>query len=75
MHDDTRKLLATGAAIFATAAVCALLLFTVLGGVTRQGPHNSLGWMCLLVVMGCGPTGLLTLALGLAKLAGDRRGA
>jgi hypothetical protein len=72
MQPDTRKLLTTGSIIFAVAAISALLMFTVLGGVSRQGPHNSLGWMALLLTMGCGPTGLLTLALGLAKLARRR---
>jgi hypothetical protein len=71
IHDDTRKLLLTGGGILAVAAVAALLLYTVLGGVTRQGPHNNGGWLALMTLMGCGPTGVLTLALGLAKLAGD----
>lgn len=74
MQPDTRTLLRTGAGVSGVATVSALALFTVLGGVTRQGPHNSLGWLALLLVMGCGPTGLMMLALGLAKLAGDRRG-
>jgi len=73
MHNDTRKLLTTGGAIFATGALAALLMLTVFGGATRQGPHNNSGWLALMVAMGCLPTGALTLALGLAKLAGDLR--
>jgi hypothetical protein len=42
------------------------------GGVTAQGPHSNGGWLSLMVAMGCLPTGILTLALGLAKLFGDR---
>jgi hypothetical protein len=72
MQPDTRKLLTTGSAIFLTGAIAALLLLTAFGGVTAQGPHNNGGWLALMVAMGCLPTGILTLALGLAKLFGDR---
>jgi len=72
MQPDTRKLLTTGGAIFGTGALAALLMLTVCGGVTHQGPHNNGGWLALMVAMGCLPTGTLTLALGLAKLVGDR---
>jgi hypothetical protein len=73
MQPDTRKLLTTGSAIFLTGAIAALLLLTAFGGVTAQGPHSNGGWLSLMVAMGCLPTGILTLALGLAKLFGDRR--
>jgi hypothetical protein len=73
MQPDTRKLLTTGSSIFLTGAVAALLLYTAFGGVTAQGPHSNGGWLSLMVAMGCLPTGILTLALGLAKLFGDRR--
>ncbi len=73
MQTDTRKLLTTGAAIFLTGALAAALMLTVLGGVTKQGPHTNGGWLALIVAMGCLPTGVLTLLLGLAKLIGDLR--
>ena len=73
MRPDTRKLLITGAAIFLTGAVAALLAETLFGGIGRQGPHTNLGWLGLMLAMGCLPTGTLTLLLGLAKLSGDRR--
>ena len=73
MQPDTRKLLRTGGAIFGTGVVASLLMLTVFGGVTRQGPHTNSGWLALMVAMGCLPTGVLTLALGFAKLVGDRR--
>jgi hypothetical protein len=73
MQPDTRKLLGTGMTIFLTGAVAAALMFTVFGGVTKQGPHTNGGWLCLMVAMGCLPTGLLTLFLGAAKLIGGRR--
>ena len=41
MRTDTRKLLTTGGIIFLTGAVAALLMFTVFGGVTKQGPHSN----------------------------------
>ena len=72
MQPDTRKLLTTGSAIFLTGALAALLLYAAFGGVTAQGPHSNGGWLSLMVAMGCLPTGILTLALGLAKLFGDR---
>jgi hypothetical protein len=73
IQNDTRKLLTTGGAIFGSGALAALLMLTVLGGITRQGPHTNSGWLALMIAMGCLPTGLLTLALGLAKLVGDLR--
>jgi hypothetical protein len=73
MQTDTRKLLTTGSAIFLTGALAAALMLTAFGGVSRQGPHNNGGWLCLMVALGCLPTGVLTLALGLAKLVGDLR--
>jgi hypothetical protein len=73
MQTDTRKLLTTGGIIFLTGAVAALLMFTVFGGVTKQGPHTNGGWLSLMVAIGCLPTGLLTLFLGAAKYVGDLR--
>jgi len=73
IQNDTHKLLTTGGAIFGSGALAALLMLTVLGGITRQGPHTNSGWLALMVAMGCLPTGLLTLTLGLAKLVGDLR--
>jgi hypothetical protein len=73
MQPDTRKLLSTGALIFVTGVVAAVLMDTVFGGVSRQGPHTNGGWLSLMVAMGCLPTGVLTLLLGVAKLIGDGR--
>jgi hypothetical protein len=72
MRSDTRTLLRTGLGIFLTGAVAAALMNFAFGGVTRQGPHTNGGWLCLMIAMGCLPTGTLTLALGLLKLASDR---
>lgn len=74
MQPDTRKILKTGSILVVTGAVAAALMLTVFGGVTRQGPHTNLGWMALIVVMGCLPLGCITLLLGLAKLLGNRNG-
>jgi hypothetical protein len=73
MRRDTRQLLRTGSAIFLTGAIAALLAATIFGGIGRQGPHTNSGWLALMVAMGCLPTGTLTLALGFAKLLGDRK--
>jgi hypothetical protein len=73
MQRDTRQLLRTGLAIFFTGVVAAGLALTVLGGIGRQGPHTNSGWLALMVAMGCLPTGVLTLALAIAKLIGERK--
>jgi hypothetical protein len=73
MQPDTRKLLTVGVAIFLTGAVAAALMLTVCGGVTHQGPHTNSGWMALIVAIGCLPSGLLTIFLGVAKLIGEHR--
>jgi hypothetical protein len=73
IQQDTRKLLRTGLLIFGTGAIAATLIFTSFGGVTRQGPHTNLGWLALMLAMGCLPTGLLTLLLATLKLIGDLR--
>ena len=73
MQRDTRQLLTTGTAILLVGAFAALLIFTVFGGVTRQGPHTNGGWLALVVALGCVPTSAFTLFLGLAKLIGDTR--
>jgi hypothetical protein len=73
MRTDTRKLLTTGSAISFVGVASALLAFTAFGGIGPQGPHTNSGWLALMLAMGCLPTGLLTLALALAKLVGDRK--
>jgi hypothetical protein len=72
MQPDTRKFLTTGSTILLIGVLAAILMLTVFGGVTRQGPHTNLGWTALVVAMGCLPLGLLSLLLGLAKLFGNR---
>ena len=73
IQPDTRKLLRTGLLIFGTGVIAAALIFISFGGVTRQGPHTNLGWLALMLAMGCLPTGFLTLLLAALKLIGDRR--
>jgi hypothetical protein len=73
MQSDTRKLLITGSSVFFTGAISVLLMDTVFGGVSRQGPHTNGGWLTLMIAMGCLPTGSLMLLLGIAKLLGDIR--
>jgi hypothetical protein len=73
MAPDTRTLLRTGLAIFLTGAIAAALMYTVFGGISRQGPHTNGGWLMLMLAMGCLPTGTLTLLLAFSKLIGERR--
>ena len=72
MKPDTRTLLRTGIAIVLTGVIAALSISLFFGGISRQGPHTNSGWLALMLAMGCLPTGTLTLALALLKLAGDR---
>ena len=72
MRPDTRKLLRSGLAVFGTGVLSAALAQFVFGGFGRQGPHTNSGWLCLMVSMGCLPTGFLTLLLAIAKVIGDR---
>jgi hypothetical protein len=72
MQRDTRTLLRTGSSILLTGVVAALLMLTAFGGVSHQGPHTNAGWLALIVVMGCLPTGGLMLTLGIAKFVGER---
>lgn len=72
IQPDTRKLLRVGSILVLTGVVSALLMLTVFGGITHQGPHSNSGWMALIVVMGCLPLGVVTIFLGVAKLIGDR---
>ena len=72
MQPDTRRLLRTGLLIFGTGAIAVLLLFKAFGGIAdRQGPHTNLGWLALMLAIGCLPTGVLTLLLAAVKLIGD----
>jgi hypothetical protein len=73
MQPDTRKLLYSGLAIFGTGVLSAAAMLTVFGGVGPQGPHTNLGWLALVLAMGCLPTGTLTLVLAVLKLFGDYR--
>ena len=73
MRSDTRQLLRTGGAIFGTGLLAAALALRAFGGIGHQGPHTNLGWLALMLAMGCLPTGTLTLVLGIAKWVGDRR--
>ena len=73
LQKDTRQLLRTGLAIFGTGTVCTLLMLYTFGGVSKQGPHTNAGWLCLMIAMGCLPTGTLTLVLATAKVLGDLR--
>lgn len=72
MRPDTRKLLKSGVIIFGLGLFTAALAQFAFGGFGRQGPHTNAGWLCLMVSMGCLPTGFLTLLLALSKVVGDR---
>lgn len=74
MQPDTRKILQLGSILVIVGVIAAALMLTVFGGVTHQGPHTNLGWIALVIVMGCLPLGCIALLLGVAKLLGNRAG-
>jgi di/tricarboxylate transporter len=73
LPQDTLTLLRSGGIIFGAGVIAALLTATVLGGIGRQGPHTNLGWLSLMIALGCLPFGTLLLALGFAKWIGHHR--
>ena len=71
--DGTRQLLQSGGWTIAAGLLAALLMSTVFGGITRQGPQTSSGWLALIVALMCLPFGSLLFALGAAKWLRNRR--
>jgi hypothetical protein len=71
--DGTRELLRWGGSIVGTGAVAALLLVTVLGGISPTGARTNTGWFAFIVALGCIPFGLMLLTLGVAKWFRNRR--
>jgi hypothetical protein len=74
MQPDTYKLIRTGVLIFGTGVLATALIFISFGGIARHlGPRSNLGWLSLMLAMGCLPTGLLTLLLAILKVISDCR--
>ena len=72
MRPDTRAILRVAGWIEVAGLVCAAAVWGT-GGMTSHGPHGNLGWLGLIVALGCIPTGTFFLLLGLAKWLGDRK--
>ena len=71
--DGTRQLLAWGGWIVGTGVVAAVLLETILGGISPTGASTNTGWFAFIVALGCIPFGLMLLMLGVAKWLRNRR--
>jgi hypothetical protein len=71
--DGTRQLLQWGGSILAAGILAAILLLTVLGGITSAGANTNTGWSALIVTLMCVPFGGLLLLLGVAKWFRNRR--
>lgn len=71
-NDGTRELLQWGSSIVGTGLLAALLLVTLLGGMTRTGATTNTGWFALIVALMCIPFGGLLLLLGVAKWLRNR---
>ncbi len=72
MRPDTRAILRVAGFIEVAGLLCAVAVWTS-GGMTTHGPHGNIGWLGLIVALGCIPTGTFFLILGLAKWMGDRK--
>ena len=70
--DGTQQLLQSGGWTIVAGLVAALLMVTVCGGITRQGPNTSSGWLALIVALMCLPFGSLLFLLGAAKWLRNR---
>ena len=73
MQPDTKKILRTAIVVLGTGLISVLLIFTVFGGIGRQGPHTNTGWLFLMLAMGCLPTGSLSMLLSIFKIINDHR--
>jgi uncharacterized membrane protein YidH (DUF202 family) len=71
--DGTRELLRWGGSIVGAGVVAALLLETMLGGITPTGARTNSGWFAFIVALMCIPFGLMLLTLGVAKWMRNRR--
>ena len=70
--DGTRQLLQWGGSMVGVGILSALLLETVLGGLSPTGASTNSGWFALIVTLMCLPFGGLLLALGIAKWLRNR---
>ncbi len=68
---DTRAILRVATSIELLGLVCAFAVWAG-GGLTVHGPHTNIGWLWLIVALGCLPTGTFFLLLGTAKWFNDR---
>lgn len=71
--DGTRELLRWGGSIVGTGVLAALMLQTLLGGISATGAKTNGGWFAFIVALMCIPFGLMLLTLGLAKWLRNRR--
>ena len=72
-QDGTTQLLRWGGCMVGTGALAAVLLETLLGGLSRTGAHTNGGWFALIVALMCVPFGSMLLTLGVAKWLRNRR--
>ena len=71
--DGTHQLLRWGGWITGTGVGAAVLLVTLLGGISPTGASPNTGWFAFIVALGCIPFGLMLLTLGVAKWMRNRR--
>ena len=72
MRKDTRAMMRVAAPIWLVGMACWLFV-ALSGGLTKHGPTTTAGWICLMLGLGCVPTGSLFLLLAIGKYFEDRK--
>jgi len=71
-EDGTNQLIRTGIWTLAFGIAAAALAAIVFSGFTQQGPHSSIGWLCVMFALMGLPFGITVSSLGLAKSLRNR---
>jgi FtsH-binding integral membrane protein len=71
-EDGTNQLIRTGFWTLAFGIAATALAALVFSGFTQQGPHSSIGWLCIMFALMGLPFGITVSSLGLAKSLRNR---
>lgn len=71
-EDGTNQLIRTGFWTLAFGIAATAVAALVFSGFTQQGPHSSIGWLCIIFALMGLPFGITVASLGLAKSLRNR---
>ncbi len=71
-EDGTNQLIRTGFWMLVIGIAATALAALVFSGFTQQGPHSSIGWLCIMFALMGLPFGITVASLGLAKSLRNR---